>query len=292
MQTKKPTQIAEELKSLVYELGTARAAAEKLGMSPATASRYLRVLRLTKEEREAIDSGSAPIRKKRPKMRSTVQSSDREITIVELLAKSTFATTSQVSEFTGLSISTTRNALQRLIAKSLVERDEQFSPHVLSLTTRGSTLAGISKPKHYFSSAAIHQYLLRNSIEIEMKETNPSALFVTRTRLWNMGLFPSVGEHAVRFDSKGEKKLALVIIDDYAMNPERIPHALNRLHDKEKSYVSGDVVLSWKDAVDRLLIYATTDKQLDNHRRYFNKNKKLFPLVPALRRVEPIWSIA
>ncbi len=290
---KLPSQIAKELLSLKNKHGSVKKAAEIFSVSPATASRYLRLNKLSGEEIDSVDKGLRPIRI--PKNKSSfpkLSLSERDENILFLLSRIRFSFISQLSRYLKISESVIRNTIEGLISRDYVSKDKGYLPNIISLTTKGCIFSDINKPKHFISGSAIHQYLLRNEIELQMREKNKSALFISRTDCWQRGLMPSVGEHAVEFDSGDKKNIALVLIDDYLMQPSRVIRSLIRLHDKNKSYVAGNLNICWADFIDFLFVYSTSDKQLSNHKHFYVNNElefKRLNVTPAYRYISPIW---
>lgn len=293
---KLPSEIAKELSGLTARLGSAKRAAKQLNISQATASRYLRLARLPVDEQQAVDEGKAPIRKRdKPISDTRLPLSGQHEQLLLLLGRVKFIIIEQVADYFDVSVSTARSLLDDLVSRQYISKDKGYLPHVFSLSTKGCLFANVTKPKHFVSGAAIHQYLLRNKIELQMRTKNASATFIARTDCWQRGLLPAVAEHAVEFENEGDLQVALVIIDDYTMQPSRLLRSLTRRHDKEKKYVRGDVVLTWNDVIDYVFVYATSSRHLDNHKAFYAREHKQFEALsvrPIYRYIPPVWGRA
>jgi len=288
--SQKPSKIAKELGELKNELGSVLAASKAMGLSKTQGYRYLRLLNLSNDVLKKIDSGELPITSK-PKASNIKPITNKvKSELFDILVRTRFATFNQLTRYAKCSDDKARQALTILVRQKLIRKDTEYSPFVYSLSNKGCMVANLNKPKHFVSGSAIHQMLMRNQIEIEMREKNPTAKFITRTAWWKRGLYPAIGEYGIEFFNQKKRGQALVIIDDYNMNPERVPHSLNRPHDVDKSYVGGELVLSWADIVDTLIIYSMTDSQKKAHKKYYEKNKAEYKLTPIMRVIKPIWS--
>jgi hypothetical protein len=268
-------------------LGTVKAVADHYAVSVATVSRYLS---LNDDDLAAIDSGEKSIRNDRKRIsKSIIPNSGNEIKLMEYAAHCEFFTAIQAGEHLKVGIGIIRNLLETMRTKGLLKKNTEYLPHVFSLTTRGCVLIDKEKPKHYFSAAAIHQRLMRNAVEQSIQRTNNTAIFKSRTYCWQLGLFPSVGEHYLEFITKGKKESALVIIDDYGISPIRLITALRRKHDKDKRYAKGKMVLTWPDLVNRYLVYTTTELQKKNFENFYEYHSDNFLIKPVIRHIQPIW---
>lgn len=269
------------------QLGTINAVAAHYAVSVATVSRYLS---LSDDDLLNIDNGLKPIRNgKKRAVTSTIPNSNNEIRVMEYAAHTEFFIAAQVAEKFDFSMTAVRNLLETLEAKKLVEKNTEYLPHVFSLTVRGCILMSKEKPKHYFSSAAIHQRLMRNAVELAIQKTNSTASFKSRTYCWEIGLFPSVAEHYLEFTTNGKKESAFVLIDDYGIAPMRLPNALIRKHDTQKRYAKGNIVLTWAAWVNRYLVYTTTELQKVNFETYYKHNSDEFVIKPVIRHINAIW---
>jgi predicted transcriptional regulator len=269
------------------KLKTIKAVAQFHSVSVATVSRYLA---LTEEELQGVDSGLKPIRERNKRTNKlSLPTNKNELMAMEYAAHCEFFTVTQATQKMNLSVSALRNVLETLEAKALIEKNTEYLPYVFTLTDRGCVVMDREKHKHYFSSSAIHQRLMRNQVELSIQKTNSTALFKSRTHCWDLGAFPSVGEHYMEFMTAGKKESALVIIDDYGIAPIRLQTALLRRHDKNKRYAKGNVVVTWPDVVDRYLVYTTSEQQKNNFENFYKFNSELFVMAPVIRFIPPIW---
>lgn len=295
----KPMDRARELKALKDVHGTLDATAGAAGLSTSSVSRYLQLLDLPDDIQQQVDDGSLPVNKPlnalRRKMtdRTARKTSLTELhhELLQILARTRYATQGQLAQYLGKSAPRARNYLLELVAYGLADANREFRPHAYFLTAKGCELQDINKPKHVMSANAIHQRLLRNQIELAMREKNPTVRFISRTACWAMGLFPAVAEHLLTFDHNGNSRYALVLIDDYAMAPARVVHVLNRPHDENKTKVAvtGNHVMRWSDRVDTVLVYSTNP-----HFREALANVLVNAEAPAhitltVRDLAPLW---
>ena len=286
----KPSDIAKLYLKSKKELGTNKAVAHNYGVSESTVSRYLKILKNKKGAIDSIDKGKKPIREKKKIKRVSSQITNKETMLVDYLSRCIFATNEQSSVELDTSVSNSRNTIETLKTKGILNINKEYTPFIISLTRKGCVIAGVEKPKHYYSGQSIHQRLMRNKIEHELKKKNGTARFISRTQCWDMGLFPAVGEHLLSITKDdGNKELILVLIDDYGISPNRIEKMLARTHDEQKSVVKGDHSLTWTDAVKRLIIYSTMEKQIKNFKDYLNKNTFDKCASMDVRHIHPVW---
>ncbi len=286
---KKPSEIANELFELKNTLGSVIKAAEKMDMSKTQAYRYLKLLTLKKNELKKVDEGVLSIEQRSIITNAKRANNTDESVLFDILVRIRFSTFDQLVKYSKINNDKTRLLLGILLRKKLIRKDTEYSPYIYSLSNKGCVIADLHKLKHFVSGAAIHQTIMRNKIELEMQEKNATIKFVTRAGWWQRGIYPSIGEHGIEYLNNKKKGSALIIIDDYSMNPARVPHSLTRKHDVDKTYVKGELVMSWIDVIDDLVIYATTESQKKKHQQYYIKNKAIFEVKPIIRYVQPIW---
>lgn len=285
-----PILMAKELAELKKTLGTSKAAAEKLGISPASASRYLKLLKMPPETVDAIEKGEAPIRsRKKPQVEKFLTLNEKQENILDILARTKYATLEQISAYSAMKPTTLRQPLETVVSAGFVEKNTEYKPFVYSLSARGCIAADINKPKHFMSASAIHQRLMRNKIELAMQEKNASAKFLPRQKCWEMGLYPSIGEHAVSYLADNKTELCLVVIDDYRMLPSRTLNTLTRKHDEKKKVTKGRRVITWEDVIDSYLVYCTSEKHVAAHKKFISDRKQDYKVKPIVRFVEPVW---
>lgn len=280
---------------LKQEHGTIQGAAIAASVSAATVSRYLHLLELSEDIQTKVDEGLLPVNQplRAAKGRTTRKSklATHEQLLLETVARCVFLTQHQAAGYLGLSYSQARAHLVTLMSIGLIDVNKEFSPYAYILSSKGYAITGQGKPKHFMSASAIHQRLLRNAVELGIREKNGSATFIERTSAWSMGLFPAVGEHLLRYQRDKKTAYALVVIDDYHMAPMRLPHMLNKLHDKNKTKAGGSHILRWRDVVDTVLLYVTDPSHQKAHEKFVQKNKDLLDMRVVIRSIDPIWKV-
>ena len=294
-----PMERARQLKTLKEERGTLAETASIAGMSVASVSRYLQLLELPDDIQQQVDCGELPVNQTLAALRKKsgmggerkTSLADHHHAALTQLAHAGFVTLAQLAAYVGKSLSHTRTCLQELLAYGLVDVHRDFRPHAFFLTAKGCELQAINKPKHVMSANAIHQRLLRNQIELTMREKNPSVRFIGRTACWAMGFFSAVAEHLLAFEHNGKSRYALVLIDDYAMAPARVIHVLNRPHDENKTKVAvtGNHVMRWSDLVDTVLVYSTNPKFRDGLSAVLTGVDTPSHITLTVRDIAPLW---
>ena len=289
----KPTDQAREYKRLKEFHGTLEKVAEAANVSTSTISRYLALLKLPTEIQDQVDAGKLSVKnptlKKRARRQSTL--GDLELLFLDRLTHCRYATHKQLTAYSGKSASHAKGIINTLISMGLIDVNKEFNPFTYSLSRKGYAFKNKGKPKHFVSANAIHQHLVRNQIEIQMKEKDSQARFVARKSCWDMGLFPSVGEHLISYNANGKLAYALVIIDDYLMQPQRLTHRLNRFHDRDKTKVKGTHTLRWLDVTSLVFIYVTDKVHLSNHEAFVRSSKDTLGAKVVIRYIEPIWRL-
>lgn len=292
----KPTQIAQTYKTLYEQHGTLQKTATAANTSISKISRHLTLLDLPTDIQSMVDAGELPVnapvqalekKKNKGKRKTTIKPLHYEI--LGHLLHCRFATALQISQYIGKSLSNTRIDISILLSMNLIDVNNEFRPFAFSLSAKGCDFMQIGKPKHFISASAIHQRLLRNQIEIDMRVKNPSVLFINRITCWEMGLFPSVAEHLVQFEHNGKQHFALILIDDYIMSSTRILRSITRKHDQYKDKVSGKHILRWADIADLVIVYTIDNQQKNKHQRTITKNKKNYPIKTLVRTTNAIW---
>jgi Mn-dependent DtxR family transcriptional regulator len=292
---------AQSLLELKKSHGSIANTAKAAGISKTQCFRFLNLLKQPIEIQELVNSGSLPIeqplinaksinKKNRVTKANSVYAGKREYAIIDLFKHSRYLTQHQLARYLNVSAPIVHNSLAILTSLSLVEVNNEFRPHAYTLTTKGCDLAEIHKNKHFMSANAIHQRLLRNNIELDMQVVNKSASFINRKVCWEMGFYPSVGEHLVRYDHNGSQQFALILIDDYLMSSSRMLHAIERYHDKDKSTVKGNNIMRWRDIINTLIIYSTVEEQSLRHKKYISKNLKDLDVKCDSRYTASLWN--
>ena len=298
-ENKNPIELATSLKALKEEHGTNGKVAKIMEISESQVSRYIALLDLPPEVQQQVAAGELPVTqplralKRRAKERKPTVSAlnENQRLVIDTLARTLYATQSQLARYADKSVNAIRTAINDLAEARFLESSKELRPFVYRLSSHGTSIAGAQKPRHWMSANAIHQRVLRNDIELTMRERNPSATFMERTSCWKMGLFPSVGEHLLTYTHQGKDQKALVIIDDYLMDSKRIERSLNRLHDKDKNYASGDLVLAWKDVVDTIFIYTTDAKHRTQHIAFIDQQLGDIGQPIVVRHIPPVWEV-
>lgn len=281
--------------ALKQERGTVEATARAAGVSIAKISRYLKLLDLPEEIRVKVDAGELPVndpwRHQRRKPRRKTLLNEPQQALFDWLGHCLFMTQQQAADYLGRSYAQAREHMTTLISLGLVEANREFSPFAYTLSSRGYAAAGLGKPKYWRSANAIHQRLMRNQVELAMRERNAGARFVGRQSAWAMGLYPAVGEHLLRYEREGRAGYALVVIDDYFMASQRLPHMLDKLHDSNKSQVRGEHALRWRDVVDMAFLYVTDARHKQQHERFVLANRDRLDMRVVVRLIDPIWKV-
>lgn len=215
--------------------------------------------------------------------------STTEDAIIDLLGSVGFATREQLARYLGDCADRIRRPLDRLKSRRLIEVYQAHRPFAYALAARGLALLTIRRSSR-ISLRVIHQHLLRNAIELTMQQKNPTAHFLSRADCLKQGLNPSVREHSVVYQQDRQPAQALVLIDDDAMSPSRIRHALTRRHDpKRKLPNRGYAVERWQEAVGLCLVYATTDKQVKRHKTYIRQYGDGIATPTMVRWMPSVW---
>ena len=292
-----PVERAVYLRDLKAVHGTNAATGEAADMTPSMVSRYLSLLNLPEDIQQRVNSGELPISRPLAALRRRERTQKTKITaikhelrdVLDCVARNVYATQQQIANYTGNSIAATRHYLADLADTQMLDVNKEFRPYAYSLTSKGATVARVNKPKHFMSANAIHQRLLRNEIELAMRNVNPTVRFHSRVDCWNRGLFPAVGEHLASFNHHDKNSFALVIIDDYLMSPTRVLRSLSRLHDQKKTKVRGEHLLRWSDVADTVLVYVTDRRHQALHEDFVHQNIELLPASIAVRYIAPLW---
>lgn len=295
-----PLALAQELQALKVVYKTNKAVSVESGLSESQVSRYIALLSLPDEIQAQVDAGLLPLENPmRAHKRKTATARSKKVIalssdqnqIIQLLARNVFITQAQAARYLNKSLTTIRYVLNGLVSTRFLEVHQEIRPYVYRLANHGAAVAGVTKPRHWMSGNAIHQLIMRNEVELQLRSKNASASFVPRLTCWSMGLFPAVAEHLFTYERGDSNERALVMIDDYMMSPERCLHSLTRLHDENKSVTKGRLVLKWQDAINTMLIYSTNKDHCKRHESFIVSNRSLFPKAVEVRYIPPIWEI-
>lgn len=286
-----PIEKAQAFQDSLELLGTQAKVAEKHDVSIATVSRYLKLLTLSEAEQQAVIDKKLPLELKPKRQKKAFSVSSEADSRLMIFSHARFLTAWQYAQYRQVSKSQAFNELSSLSAMGFVEKQAENKPHCFTLSSRGYQYLELHKPKHFMSASAIHQWLLRNQIELSIKEKNPNARFINRKQCWEIGFYPSVGEHLLRFVHQGKTQLALVLIDDYSMAASRISKSIYRLHDKNKTITTNKHTLKYADMVHTVLVYTTTESSVSRFNRHIQKITNFQGKI-VTRFIQPIWSVA
>ena len=213
--------------------------------------------------------------------------SDTQRLILSFLVRLRFATTTQLMFWLGVDhASSVTRPCSQLIEAGMIERHDELTPYVFRLSRRGSKVMGARYSRDWYSLSALQQYALKNEIEIQLSERFGNVRSISRDRLLTLGLSPSVGEHAYRF----ERQLFFVIIDDYLMESKRIHHSWSRIHKSNSKYydLKQGSSVSWKGYSDRFILYCCDESKLELHKKMVTKTG----LAVECLYIDPFWGIA
>lgn len=286
----KPSEKAKRIAEAKKELGTAKAVALSFGMSASTVGLYLKLDKLTKKEKRDFDNGRKTLSSLRGKRKKpSVLSNTLKDEVLEIAARIRFFTVKQISGYSKCTEREINKVVNFFIQIRIIEKDSDLNFY--TLTSRGWGFVDGSQPKHFVSASAVHQQLIRNDIELSMREKNASATFLNTRDAWERGLYPSIGEHALLFNHEGNRSMALVMIDDYHMSLTRIAKSLFRYHDKKKTVTQGERIVRWCDVISHCFIYTIGSKQQENIKSFIERKKGQLPIKPIVRTIEPYWEV-
>lgn len=296
MKDKNPIEMALYLAELKENNRSTGEVAQLVSLSPSQVSRYLQLLKLPRELQAQVANGELPVTQPKRALKKRSNEAPRYSALTEThrailteLARITFATQQQLADYLNRSVNVARHAINELVESRFLEAHKEIRPYVYRLSSHGATVAAVTKPRHWMSANAIHQRILRNTIELQIRQKNTSAQFVSRKQCWQQGLFPSVGEHLLVYRGAAAAERVLVLIDDYMMSSARITHCLNRLHDKEKSVSAGTLVLRWKDVVNRVLVCCTDERHAAQHEHFIELNSEYLERPIVVTYIPPLW---
>lgn len=267
-----PMQLANKYEELrTADAGrTLAVIAEMIGKDVSHVSRYLALLKLPAEAQRAVDSGAVPVRNaaKRWAKRPTPQSlilPQKVKEVYALIGEKVVITTAQMAQFLSCSEDAIRQRTAEAVARNLIEAHREVRPYVWRLTAGGADRLGVSFQRRWLSASAMHQYLMRNAIELNFRRSGKYAYF-DRVELHRMGFHPAVAEHVLTTEQDGKNLRTLVIIDDYLMPLKQMGKKLARVHSPQKKYYSGEP-RQWFHLIDRLVIFTTDAARVELHRK-------------------------
>ncbi len=267
----KPSEKAQKLQGLVSELGTQAKAAEAMDMSTYNASHYLKLLTLPEETLKKIDAGEMPIVQKKKTVKFNPESYSRNQKILQVICRNSFINLKQAMWFMEWSESHARNVLSTLDNRGLIKSNSEFGFNIYMLTKKGYRSVGASAKNTDRNASTIHKHLVRNNIELEIGDKDESAKFISRDDCVDLGFYPAHQENYLTYSGGS----ALIIIDDYGMESEKLITSLIRLHNKTKMEKEMEYHQKfWVAAVECLIVYSTTEEATEEHRRFWFNVKK------------------
>ena len=218
---------------------------------------------------------------KRPIQLSTTQRS-----LLEVLSRLQYATLSQLVYWLEPKQPTVTKTLQRLEECGLISVERGSRPYIYTATTAGFRAAGLPMPanRRCVSWSVMAHHCHRNAAEIRLREHYRDFRFHPRHALYALGMSPAHGEH---YGQDGDGQGALVLLDDYLMPPERIPHAWTRPHTPNTRYydLATGCVRHWRDITSRYILAVTDRIQYERHKAFIRQHR----LEAALLFVEGLW---
>lgn len=262
-----PMILAKNYSELLAEFGSLDALSDAIGKSKSHCSRMLSLLKLPVEAQKLVSSGQLPVTNAAKKYRNMNRIAKphsniltgNQSAILGGLSIRVFLTVSQFSAILSISEYSVRRALSELLSRGLVERHDEIRPYVYRLTQGGAARCGCSYQRRWISASAMHQYLMRNEVEVKYRKSNQGFSFLERVELFKLGFHPAVGEHVLAVSDSNNKRFNLIIIDDYQMPLNNLALKLARPHKPMDKYYSGDNKI-WIDIIDSLIIF-TCDSQ-------------------------------
>jgi len=247
-------------------------------------------------------------------------SNTRTEEILMVLKHVRFFTNRQAAAFLGISHKNATKHLNSMCEQKLIEAVPATRPSAFRMTTKTAMAAGVEYMRKWRSPAAVHQYLMRNEVELYLRKRWPDIQMLSSSQVKSRGLNLAKAEWPARFtDEVGQSHLALILIDDYMMQTDRVRHALIRDHETKNNddYLRAvregkvDRIPRWDKYVSWLFVVTTFDSRVNQFNKAANelwqkKTKKVYLNgkhevvvleVPDRVNVEvhslkPIWSIA
>ena len=185
--------------------------------------------------------------------------SEEKDKVLAVMKRVRFVTQLQLSQFLDCSLKTAHKHLNQLLELGQVEVLEGTRPAAYRLSTRVATALDVEYQRKWRSPAAIHQYLMKNEVELKMRDRWPSFRMLSAESVKEKGLNLAKAEWPARFrNEEGEAFYALVMIDDYLMSPDRLRDSLLRKHKTANNPVYLQAVKEGKvDRVPRWDQYAS-----------------------------------
>jgi DNA-binding transcriptional ArsR family regulator len=203
--------------------------------------------------------------------------------VLRTLGRLRFATESQLSYWTGVSISAISKALSRLLAAAYVQV-EKSRPAIWKLSAAGAALVRIPLPSggRPASWSVMAHACHVNAVEILLRETTHKDFrFLPRIELLRQGFNPAFGEHA----GISNNQSIFVLVDDYAMQSDRITRSFTRRHAPNRKYWPDPAGRVWGEVAQSYLVACTDPIQAETHRTYIAQER----LPAEVVHVEALW---
>lgn len=265
--------------------------ATSLGLSLSTVSRYIAVSKLGDDVVTLVECGDLSITAALATRKTKVaRLTDHEARFLEAALYLGHFTRAQMAVYIGATQASLYPKLTKMCDTGLLASQNIFGTLIYRVGPSGSNYLGVSYERNWVSASAIHQRIMRNQIALMMLQKNQTATFLSRQQCWDIGFNPAHSEHLVSFVHDGDKKFALVIIDDHNKRPARVVHSVKREHDKNRALVKGDIVLAWKDLVSEVYAYTTDERRLPRLKRYVSQINDL-PVPIYYRHIQPFFEV-
>lgn len=198
--------------------------------------------------------------------------SDKHRLILSVLSRLKFGTVSQLMYWVGAEHeSSVSRPCSQLVDAGLVEQHKDLKPYVYRLSRKGCNFVSAEYKRSWLSFSALQQVVLKNDVEIYLRNLYPKTSYIDKSRLLSLGLSPGIGEHGFRF----EKKLFFVLIDDYLMDSKRILRCWERMHTPNENHydlkLGGNV--SWESYADRFFLFCCDEDKLKQHKKFAFDNR-------------------
>lgn len=250
---------------------TLESVASQLDVSVSHISRYLSLLKLPEAAQREVSAGTLPVRDAAKIWRSRKSSPHTSVlpegvlSGYRLVGDKVVLTAAQFAAFSGKQIDAARRLLAGLVSRGLVEAHREIRPHVYRLSSGGAARLGKSFQRRWISASAMHQYLMRNEVELKYRKEGYYRYF-ERVELFKLGFHPSVAEHVLETSRNGVTRRSLILIDDYIMPLHRTGQRLARLHNPAKKYYTGEQ-RQWLHMIDQVVIFTTEKERVSVHKK-------------------------
>lgn len=281
----KPLDLAKHYASL-KEGRTLAEVGDLVGKDVSHVSRYLALLKLPSDAQDAVNKGEIAVRNaaktwsKRPKPNSQILP-EKVNDFYVLVGEKVVITTAQAADFLKCSQDAIRKRAAEAETRGLVEAHKEVRPFVWRLTSGGAARLGKSFQRRWLSASAMHQYLMKNSIELNFRKSGVY-YYLERKELFRVGFHPAVAEHVLVTEKDGKPYRSLVIIDDYLMPLRQIGRRLARTHNPSKRFYTGDA-MQWLNLIDRVVIFTTEKNRVEAHKKALRQEILNFEEITAIK---------